>query len=54
LRRRFKTKLAKIPAKEAFGSMAGRTDKDSGKPVEYCKKQFEKNIARDFSRLKNS
>jgi len=46
-------KTGKNAGKRSIWFNGKKKDKTTGKAVEYCKKQFEKYVAKDFSRLKN-
>lgn len=45
-------KTGKNTGKRSIWFNGRKKDKESGKHLEYCKKQYEKYIAKDFSRLK--
>lgn len=45
-------KTGKNKGKRSIWFNGKKTDKTTGKKIEYCKKQFEKYIAADFERLK--
>ena len=47
-------KTGKNAGKRSIWFNGRKKDKDSGQPVEYCKKQFEKYLVKDFSRLKSN
>lgn len=47
-------KSGKNKGKRSIWFNGGKKDKATGKVVEYCKKQFEKYIAPDYSRLKSN
>lgn len=46
-------KTGKNVGKRSIWFNGKKKDKTTGKAVEYCKKQFEKYVAKDFSRLKS-
>jgi hypothetical protein len=46
-------KTGKNAAKRSIWFNGKKKDKATNKPIEYCKTQFEKYIAKDFQRLKN-
>jgi len=47
-------KTGKNAGKRSIWFNGRKKDKDSGQAVEYCKKQFEKYLVKDFSRLKSN
>jgi hypothetical protein len=49
----FQNKKGKNAGKRSIWFNGNKMDKENGKKTEYCKKQFEKYIAKDFQRLKN-
>ena len=46
-----RNKTGKNKGKRSIWFNGTKTDKATGRKVEYCKKQFEKYAAKDFSRL---
>ena len=46
-------KTGKNVGKRSIWFNGKKKDKATGEPMEYCKKQFEKYIAKDYQRLKN-
>lgn len=46
-------KTGKNAGKRSIWFNGKKKDKATGKPVEYCKQQFEKYLVKDFSRLKS-
>jgi hypothetical protein len=54
IRESVQNKSGKNKGKRSIWFNGGKKDKASGHTFEYCKKQFEKYIARDYSRLKSN
>jgi hypothetical protein len=50
----FQNKSGKNKDKRSIWFNGCKKDKTTGKPVEYCRQQFEKYIARDYARLKSN